>query len=193
MRAHCEALLTKVHERIEYRTAGGEERIYNRVFPGLLAQLHHESTVPMASKPQGGGSPNPSVSRSPMNQTYADCIEQIEEEAVNEMGLWAEPCQCAYNLPHLLADLLHMVESNATEDLHSCRRTEQRARMWVRNARVLLGYETRKIALPDTVCGTCGGALIVAADASTDVQCIGTPTNPSCGMSYERLRWIDLL
>ncbi|MCX4912830.1 hypothetical protein [Streptomyces sp. NBC_00687] len=66
-------------------------------------------------------------------------------------------------------------------------------RKHVRTARIVLGYDTRQHMLADTVCGDCGGALIVADDASTDVRCIGSPDTPPCGTRYYRWQWIDLL
>ncbi|WP_055563631.1 hypothetical protein [Streptomyces atriruber] len=63
----------------------------------------------------------------------------------------------------------------------------------VRTARIILGYDSPMAMIEDTVCGDCGGALIVADDASTDVRCIGTPEAPSCGAKYFRWDWIRLL
>ncbi|AZM51786.1 hypothetical protein DMA15_03640 [Streptomyces sp. WAC 01529] len=63
----------------------------------------------------------------------------------------------------------------------------------VRTARIILGYDSPMAMLADVLCGDCGGALIVAGDASTDVRCIGTPEAAPCGTKYFRWDWIKLL
>lgn len=60
-------------------------------------------------------------------------------------------------------------------------------------ARLALGYDARTIRIKDTVCGTCGGELHVAQDASTDVHCRGTLEAEACGTIYSRYTWITLL
>lgn len=63
----------------------------------------------------------------------------------------------------------------------------------VRTARIILGYDSPMKMLASVLCGDCGGALIVADDASTDVRCIGTPEAAPCGTKYMRWDWIKLL
>ena len=66
---------------------------------------------------------------------------------------------------------------------------------YVKRARLLLGYDVRMRTIADTVCGECGGTLIVADDASSDVFCVGNAEagTATCGRRYDHTEWIDLL
>jgi hypothetical protein len=70
---------------------------------------------------------------------------------------------------------------------------------FVKTARIMLGYDVPARPLRDTVCGSCGGTLVVAQDADSDVRCVGKPTDdpqvsePPCGTVYPRWQWVDLL
>lgn len=62
-------------------------------------------------------------------------------------------------------------------------------------ARRFLDYDAGTMHIAGTVCHKCGGALVVARDASTSVRCTGTiglELEP-CGQEYERSTWIALL
>lgn len=60
-------------------------------------------------------------------------------------------------------------------------------RKHVKAARIMLGYDVRKKALPDTPCGQCAGMLVVAEDSDSDVTCV------QCGHRYKRHEWVRLL
>jgi hypothetical protein len=60
-------------------------------------------------------------------------------------------------------------------------------RTHIKAARIMLGYDVRRKALPDTPCGQCAGVLVVAEDSDSDVQCV------SCGHRYRRHEWVRLL
>lgn len=79
---------------------------------------------------------------------------------------------------------------DAHDLLHELKRDLQQ---YVRRARLLLGYDVPMRTIADTVCGECGGVLIVADDASSDVICTGTLAAPSCGRRYDHTEWIHLL
>lgn len=64
---------------------------------------------------------------------------------------------------------------------------------YVHRARLLLGYDVPMRMLADTVCGECGGGLMVADDASSDVICVGSPSTERCGRRYDHTEWIQLL
>lgn len=64
---------------------------------------------------------------------------------------------------------------------------------FVGQARIILGYDVPMAQIADTVCGECGGVLIVAEDASSDVICTGTPSADSCGKRYPYWEWLALL
>jgi hypothetical protein len=66
-------------------------------------------------------------------------------------------------------------------------------RRFRKTARIMLQYDVPAVPLRDTVCGDCGGTLVVAVNADSDVRCVGTSEQVSCGMIYERWRWVDLL
>jgi hypothetical protein len=63
----------------------------------------------------------------------------------------------------------------------------------VRQARIFLGYDMPKCALPDSECDVCKGILIVAKDASSDVICIGIEGMGGCGKKYRRTDWAAML
>ncbi|MFE0101181.1 hypothetical protein [Streptomyces sp. NPDC059009] len=90
-----------------------------------------------------------------------------------------------------LPDWCAMASADGHDDLVYEVKEDLRKR--VRSARIILGYDAPQRMLKDSVCGDCGGALIVADDASSDVRCIGTPEAPSCGTKYFRWQWIELL
>jgi hypothetical protein len=64
---------------------------------------------------------------------------------------------------------------------------------YVKRARLLLGYDVPMKEIAGTVCGECGGTLIVADDASSDVICVGSLDTESCGRRYDHTEWIALL
>jgi hypothetical protein len=57
----------------------------------------------------------------------------------------------------------------------------------------MLQYDVPAIPLRDTVCGECGGTLVVAVDADSDVRCVGNLEQASCGKIYFKHMWVDLL
>lgn len=63
---------------------------------------------------------------------------------------------------------------------------------WVRQAKAALRMTVSDAMFGDTVCGNCGGGLKVAWDNSSDVTCIGTPTDPPCGETYPMSEWVAL-
>lgn len=176
-------------ERIEYRIEVGdrwEHRTTTRSFQALLLQLDQLSTQPLVTGPGGPSGPNKAGSRPPTNSQYSDMIDRIHEQAISVFTRLSndEPSR---NLSHVLIDIREAITRNCLEQHNECVSAVGMARRWVRDARVLLGYETRQVTLANTSCHLCGGALQVASDASTDVVCI------DCGHNYDRLRWIDLL
>lgn len=182
-------------EPVEYVVQVGdsyERRRHMRRFDPLLQQLNEQAVTPMQSHGNSGpGSPNKAGSRPPLNQVYVDMVDTIHEGAIDAWVL-LETHEPHGSLPRLLADIYCSVAANC--DLHpdECGEVARMAQHWVRSARVLLGYESRRVVLADTVCGTCDGTLVVAADASTSVRCIGTLATPSCGTVYGRTQWLTL-
>lgn len=197
VRQSVHALTTGFSESVEYVVVVNgvrEARRSTRKYDGLIEQLSLNSTTPLQSRAGVGGGGGKPGSRPPINQVYANCIDTIHEGA---WIAWEVLCGPGYNsnwtLPQLLALLWDRVTAYADERPEACETVARMARRWVHDARVLLGYESRKVVLADTVCGQCGGTLVVAVDATSDVRCTGTPDTDPCGMVYGRLEWISLL
>lgn len=195
MRRHRDALIYGFNEHIEFVVeinGGYERRGAVRRFEALLTQLETNSITPLTASGQSGpGSPNKAGSRPPLNQAYADLVDTIHEQAI-AAWLILEQDQPPIPLTALLDQLYMAVLRNSLAAPQGCEKVVRMASDWVKRARVLLGFETRTVVLSETVCGQCGGTLVVAADASTDVRCIGTQAAESCGMVYGRLQWLSL-
>lgn len=186
-------------ERIEYRVRIGdnvESRAKTIRHAALLVQLA-EAAHSKSGGNNGGSNPNKAGSRPPLNTAPLDLIDTITEQAQYH---YHELCtQANGKAPTLVrkrpvSQTLHNLACVASTCDVSLRECARAAQMWVRKARVMLGYEKPQVLLRDTVCGTCGGALIVATDASTDVRCIGNSGDThGCGQVYPRYSWLDLL
>lgn len=72
---------------------------------------------------------------------------------------------------------------------HAC----SQIRRFIKTARIMLHYDVPSRVLRDVVCGECGGRLVVAIDATSDVRCVGPDDGVSCGQVYVRYSWVDLL
>lgn len=196
MRQHVDALVYGFSEHIDFvvEVRGGyERRGCVRRFDSLLSQLWTNSITPLAVSGQSSGSsPNKAGSRSPVNQVYADLIDTIHEQANDAWSLLEGESSPPCALPVLLGELHSAVARCPVDNAGAAHQVVRMAAEWVRRARVALGYETRTVQLADSVCGQCGGTLVVAADASTDVRCIGTSAAESCGMVYGRMQWLAL-
>lgn len=126
-------------------------------------------------------------------------IDTVSEEARHWYSdLWfvvkgtPAPSTARKNLPEVLTMLL-LVADQAHEYPALVHELAGSARKWVNKGRIMLGYQKPHVQLQSTVCGECGGALAVASDASSDVRCVGTPTDPACGHVYRRENWLELL
>lgn len=197
VRECVDALVNGFSEPVEYVvTVNGqrEARRAVRRYEGLLTQLTAQSTVPLARTGANGPSGGKPGSRPPMNMAYANAVDTIHEGALTAWAMLHEwGPNPKWSLPVLLAQIQHTIEHDAGECPDECATVAGMARKWVHDARVLLGYESRKSTLADTVCGACGGTLVVAVDATSDVRCIGKPPAEPCGMVYGRLEWVSLL
>lgn len=191
-----EQLVYGFREPVEFvRVVNGVREVHRveRRYEGLIGQLMMQSTVPLPSRTgdgPGGGKPG---SRPPLNMVYRNMVDTIEEQA---KALWGEidgESAPPWPLATVLAALREWVIDNVTDGPDMAQAVARGFRRWVHDARVLLGYESRKVTLADTVCGQCGGTLAVAVDATSDVRCIGTADEDPCGMIYGRLEWVSLL
>ena len=196
VRSSIDALTRGFSESVEYAVEVNgkrEARRTTRRHEGLIAQLELNSTTPLQSRVGGGGGGKPG-SRPPINQVYADMVDTIHEQALIAHALLArddDPVPIVLGV--ILENLRLMVMTEYATKAHECGTVARMLNKWVHDARVLLGYESRKVVLADTVCGQCGGTLVVAIDATSDVRCVGTEEGDPCGMVYSRLEWVSLL
>lgn len=196
MRESVTALAEGFTERVEFvRIVDGQREVHTAVrrHEGLIQQLTDQSTVPLARTGGNGPSGAKPGSRPPMNMVYANAVDTIEENAWIAWEYLNGPGNAPWTLPVLLGNLLRTVEANADECPDDVSHVARMARKWVYDARCLLGYESRRTAVQDVTCGECGGTLVVAFDATSDVRCIGTASADPCGMVYGRLEWVSLL
>lgn len=140
----------------------------------------------------------------------SDAVLLADEIASGVAALYARLRRAAGLPPggrrSVAGQLRELVTLASDVDERTAERAARRVRSWTHAARARLKYEARMIRLDGTVCGECGGDLIVAADASTDVVCVGgTVAGPApegedwpvaydgCGQRYPRSSWVDLL
>jgi hypothetical protein len=112
-------------------------------------------------------------------------MHEVRDFAQGYVEMW----RLSHNGVHPLRTL---VESASQQEVSEIRDVVRGLRTMERKIRLFLGYDAQKRLLADTSCDKCGGALIVAEDASSDVRCIGTPSERSCGHVYPRWQWISL-
>lgn len=153
-----------------------ERRTESRRQAPYLTQLA-QSVYYVPVRGGGGGSVNKPESKIPGNLVRPDELMcEVQEIATKYLGYACRPV------------------GNALRALAECEDGElvRELRYVERKIRLFLGYDAEKRLLADMLCDKCGGALIVAEDASSDVKCIGTPSERSCGHSYPRWQWISL-
>ncbi|MFD4474666.1 hypothetical protein ACFWPU_00915 [Streptomyces sp. NPDC058471] len=63
---------------------------------------------------------------------------------------------------------------------------------WINQAKTTLHMTVADAMFANMVCENCNGALAIAWDNSTDIRCIGSPSDPPCGHTYPRSEWITL-
>lgn len=198
-------LLAGWNEHIEYAiTINGntEQRAKTIRHPALIAELQQAATATLT---MAGGSkaerppPGKPGSRPPLQLTPYSLLEDIQAEAadLHEMlRYWQgydQTCSSNRRLAATLHDNIAICEKLQHYNPAPVERTRASARKWVRQARLMLGHDQRQTTLRGTVCGTCGGGLAVAVDASTDVKCVGDTDNQGgCGQIYPRSQWIEL-
>lgn len=190
-------LCTSWTERIEYgvRIDGGETE--RRVAPirqmSLLFQLRRVSLDGEAAGTKCERSaPNKPASRPPGSMRGLELIDRITEEAYYCYDLilahqgrgMAEPM----SIKQILGSIIEALPTLETQP-HIVREIRTYAQQWVLSARILLGYDKRKVLLPEAACGECGGVMSVAEDASSSVACV----DRSCGKEYPHTQWISLL
>lgn len=165
----------------------------------LIEQLQEAVSEPVSATGGGGASGDKPHSNPPGNQEALDLLLKVRYRAFESYAALHRALYPTHRIRQVrvvdalrtLPDWCAIAADGEMYDL-VCE-VKEALRKLVRTARIVLGYDTAQRMLADSVCGECGGALIVAADATTDVRCIGTPEAPSCGMVYRRWHWIELL
>lgn len=176
-----------------------EARARTVQLPSLIDQLQEAVAEPVSMAGGDGASGDKPHSKAPGNQEALDLLMSIRTDAqmyysgLHQLLYPTHPERRVSVVSALrtLPDWCAMASESGHEEAVCYVKEVLRKR--VRSARIILGYDTRQSMLADVVCGDCGGALIVADDASTDVRCIGSPDAPPCGNRYYRWDWIDLL
>lgn len=175
--------------------------VEKRNFGGLLDQLRLQAADPYASK-QGGptNNPNKSVSRPPVNQAMLDLVDSVDEQSARMVAWLRNRITIVDNSSRAdkrgpeskLTEIGVMCASSFLQDAEVAQ-TLQSLTAMVSRCREMLGHDSRRIMLADMVCHECSGALSVAQDASTDVECIGTPDKEPCGVTYARSDWLRIM
>src|SRR5690606_24348559 len=111
----------------------------------------------------------------------------------------AQPPRRDFRSPEAkLFEIKVMCGSSSLEDAELAQVMQSLTQM-VARCRERLGHDSRRVMLADVSCHVCGGALSVAQDASTDVECVGVPTtDPTeaqepCGVVYARSEWLRIM
>lgn len=172
-------------ERVEYHVRVGghlEARAASVRQPGLLTQLLDEVSgySPVALGERWGQK----GSKPPGTLDYMDLVHQIDgylDQQLGRMTRTREGRMCA------------LVSVSGIRGPEWTNGTIRDLRRYRKTARIMLQYDTPSVSLRDTVCGECGGTLVVAVNVDSDVRCVGNEERVSCGMVYERWRWVDLL
>lgn len=203
--AAVDALTIGYDEEVTFSVKQGKRTVQktgSRHFGGLLEQLRLQSADPYATKGDGSPScnPNKSVSRPPVNQAMIDLVDTCDEQA-ERIVLWLRERVTVVEQPgraqfrsaeSKLREIRVMCGSSVLKDAEIAQVMQSLTAM-VTRCREMLGHDSRRVMLANVVCHTCGGALSVAQDASTDVECIGTPESGPCGVSYARVDWLRIM
>lgn len=197
------ALLTGWYERVEYSINSGgivEYRVKQVRYVALLEQLRLTAYMPASTGNSEGSNPNKGGSKPPINLAPLNLVDDIAKEAREQVRILAnlgapydKKSRTKWSVERALTELPAMASYCEGKHLETVEKTAERAQLWVKRSRVLLGYEPREMQLANTVCHSCGGALVVARDASSDVRCAGHPEAPACGQRYPRWAWLDIL
>jgi hypothetical protein len=200
IRAGAEQLCNGWSEKIEYSIMVNrqiERRAKTIRHPSLIHDLRRHVGVPRQGEKCERTAPNKPGSRPPGDMSALYLLDEITVEAEylrtrirqeNGLGDTADTPKIEDLLTGLVESLAFMEAGHP--DLLGFAAALSSG--WVRRARLLLGYDKPRATLRDAVCPDCGGQLAVAADASSDVLCVGDGVNPPCGRVYGQAQWIAL-
>jgi hypothetical protein len=170
-------------ERVEWKDEFGNAHTQNVGQKSLIQQLSEELSAMRAAAPSDGSkNANKSSSKAPGNFD-AVFIRDEAEEVLNRLSHVLAVGGISALHERLIADIDFDLIDDFVELLKPI----------VKSAKMFLGYQAPKRALPDTPCEVCGGTLVVAEDASTDVFCVGYEHTGGCGKRYRRTEFVRLL
>jgi hypothetical protein len=171
-------------ERVEYnivinmRVEARATSVYQRpLIDQLMSEASGYAPVSMGSR---WGKPD---SRPPATLDLMGLVESIDQYLAHQE---AEGRGRLEKLRNLVSKSSVWGDEWTRETCHELRR-------FIRTARIMLQYDVPQRKLTETVCHICGGSLAVAVDADSDVRCVGTTQQTSCGQIYRKTQWIDLL
>lgn len=178
-----------------------EDRRRERHQDALITQLEFAVSEQRSKGGSGGGSSNKPATKPPGNPQFADYLDDMYEQAVTLYKCTAgipDELQMAGDVRDTLRALFSWCQGRSEDYATQVKSVETHMCAWVRRARLMLGYDVKEVMLADVSCHVCGGALVVAADASSDVRCVGLPfrddrAQEPCGHVYPRERWVDFL
>lgn len=155
------------------------ERVYQ---PPLIDQLTGEASgyAPTVMGGVRGGKPK---SKPPATLDMMGLVETIDQMLADSGAEGASRVDKLRNLVSI------SINAHNNWTMHTC----HLIRRYIKTARIMLHYDVPSRVLRDVVCGQCGGALVVAIDATSDVRCVGSDTTSPCGQIYARYAWVDLL
>lgn len=157
-----------------------------------MAQIAKEVSEPRSFQSDGSKNANKSTSKPPGNfQAIALGEEALEVvravRVILQFHLLKPDCDD-------VDSMIETIESTGDEMGSSILSTcLDLLKPIVKRCRRFLGYEMHKSALRDSECDVCGGTLVVAQDASSDVFCVGLTAGGGCGKRYRRTDWAAML
>lgn len=164
-----------------------EARAESRRQHSLLDQLRRMDRCERHGATDGRAPASKPGSRPPGNLDPLDLLWEVHGLTFSA-HTWAGVSPRSGPLEGAMRALVSLsMDAQAREDVHTGLRRLRR------QARLVIGYDVPWQMLDGTVCGVCGGGLIVASDASSHVRCIGTADADSCGKIYYRWQWVALL
>lgn len=212
--ANVKQLVHGWYERIEYKIrvhdaecaddiaecdCPTEQRVKRVAHAGLLAQLkdYAENGDPGPRDGAERGSPNKGGSRPPGPMQGFNLLDEITCEAamLADTALTDTRGDRSYALRpvgRILDMLVMMARDLGDEHAELLAAIRHETREWVRRARRVLAHDEQAALLPQTVCGGCGGALVLGGGPGAAVRCIGGQDRTSCGVEYKRGDWLAL-
>lgn len=113
-------------------------------------------------------------------------FDRILEEGGRDRSFASAPIE--YVINGMAYQMTHIIESHPDLAQQLLKSTGK----WVAQAKAALNQTVSDAMLGETVCGNCGGGLSVAWDNSSDVRCVGSPSEPPCGETYPMSEWVTL-